>query len=221
MAVAIYALTTRARLKAFLDISADDATTNAVLDNVINATTDWAESYCQRRFSWTAYTNEKYDGSDSQSLMVRNYPIQTGETFTLSIRNSSLDEDSWSTIDSENYFITPEFGYIEYPKAIYGDEGRLFVIGNQNYRVTYTAGFYVPQHASYVEGAATSLPMDLEYAAWKLASVAWNSRRGGDDVQSERLGAYAVTFKKEAFEDERITDILNKYSRQHEYLAWR
>ena len=137
MAIASYGLTTRQRLKDFLDISADDATTNNVLDRIINAVTDWAESYCQRRFSWTAYTNEMYDGNDSQILMLRNYPVQTGETFTLAQRTSALDEDEWETIDSEYYFITPEFGYVEYPKARYGNKGREFIVGNQKVSATF------------------------------------------------------------------------------------
>jgi len=220
MSVANYGLTTVARLKQFLDISASDADTTAVLEHLINTCTDWVEGYCQRRFLRTVYTDEKYDGNDSQSLMFRNYPVDMSQTFTLQQRTSALDEDEWETIDSEYYFKYPNAGYVEFPKKKYGDVGRLFVVGNQNYRISYTAGYYVPQDAGYVEGASTALPMDLEYAVWKLCAVAWNSRRGSSNVTAERLGSYSVTFAKEAFEDETITDVLNKYMRQ-DTVTWR
>ena len=220
MSVSSGALTTRQRLKDFLDISADDTTTNNVLDRIIDACSDWVESYCRRTFKRTTYTNEMYDGNDSQYLLLRNYPIDTTQSFVLEMRTSSLDEDDWESIDSEEYFVHSEEGYINFPRAEYGKGGRKFIIGTQNYRVDYTAGYYLPGDANYSQGASNSLPLDLEMAVWKLCAAAWNSRRGDASVQSERLGSYSVTFAKESFEDERILDILNKYARIDE-LSYR
>lgn len=210
MALISYALTTRARVKQFLDISADDTNTNAVIDNIINSVTDWVENYCNRRFLKTTYTNEKYDGMDDQSLLLRNYPIDMTETLALAVRSAGDDEDSWSSIASREYFKYPSEGRLEYPKASMGGKGREFARGSQNYRVTYTAGYDFDNTATFLSDVGAA---DLEYVVWKLCGVAWSSRRGGDNVESERIGQYSVKYAKEAFEDERITDILNKYSR--------
>jgi hypothetical protein len=210
MSLVSYALTTRQRVKDFLDISADDATTNNVIDRIINSVTDWVENYCDRRFLKTTYTNEKYDGRDYQSLLLRNYPIDMDSTLTLSYRNSWEDEEEWTTVPSDEYFKYPDEGRLEYPKAAIGDRGRIFRRGGQNYRVTYSAGYDFDNAATFLSDVGAA---DLEYVVWKLCGVAWNSRRGGDDVISESIGQYSVKYSKEAFEDEKLTDILNKYAR--------
>ena len=219
MSIYSHGLTTRLRLKDFLDISDDTATTNSVLDRLVNLATDWIENYCGRRFQRGSYT-EYYDGEGSQELLMRNYPIISGETFTLSMRSAGNNEDSWTSIDSEDYYIDYQAGLIKFPTAALGGRGRLFIRGAQNYRVLFTSGYYVPSDALYVEGNTASLPGDLEYIAWKLCGAAWSQRRGDPSVAEERLGYYSVKFKEAAMESQEVVDVLDKYSRK-DAIAWR
>lgn len=214
MSVSTGALTTRDRLTAFIGLTDLTAAQNTVIDLIIDGASDWVEAYCQRSFARTDFTNEMYDGNDSPYLMLRNYPIDMDQTFTVDQRTTALDSADWESIDSENYFKHPIEGYLNFPLAGHGvGGGGVFRVGTQNYRVTYTAGYYLPQDASYTQGAADSLPVDIEMAVWKMCAGVWNDRRGDTNVTEESIGAYSVKYAKESFEDERILDILNKYSR--------
>lgn len=217
MSLATNALTTLARLKAFLDVTITPAQDD-VLENIIHAASEFIRSYCRRTFKRTAYSSEMYDGQDHQTLILDNYPVDSGETFTLQMRTSAINEDRWETIESQYYFPYYPTGIIEFPKAPSGEIGRKFILGNKNYRVTFTAGYYLPQDGSFTEGGSTSLPADLEYACWKLCSAAWNSRRGDPNVKSERIGIYSVTFTKTAFESPEIMAILDKYAKR-DYIS--
>lgn len=198
-----YALTNETRLKTFIGVTgADD---DELLKDIINAVTSFVENYCNRRFQQTAYEEEEYttDSGDT-SIILKQWPVISGETFLLEIRTSALNEDDWEDVDSEDYFVDLDAGIVE------GAADQKFLRGVNKYRVSYTAGY---------DFNLTDKPLaeteagDLEWAVWKLCALAYHRRKGTAGVISESIGDYSVTFMKEVFEDDEIKKILAKYSR--------
>lgn len=200
MSLNSYALTTTARLSSFSDLADADTT---LLDSMINAVTDYIENYCGRRFKLTTYTKEEYDGTGAEVLLLDNYPIVT---FTqLQVRSSLNNENTWESIDANQYFVYKPEGYLKFIK------GRIFLSEHKFYRCTYTAGYDFDTSSKTLESVGLG---DLEYAVWKMATQAYNQRKGDSNIQSERLGDYSVTFRKMTMEDESLMGILDKYARQ-------
>lgn len=203
MAIKSNALTTRARLKTYLGISV--TTYDTVLDYVIDATTDFVLHYCDRVFQQTAYSNQVYDGTGTKYLLLKNYPVVSGETFTLQERDSSINKSSFSTISSDDYFVKNDEGIVSHMTSI-------FTKVDQHYRITYTAGY------DYDTSSKTLISVnlgDLEYAVWKLCAVMYYQRKSSGDISSERIGDYSVTYMKEVMTDPEVLAILNKYKRPY------
>jgi hypothetical protein len=200
MSLLAYALTTRARVKTFLGITATDD--DALIDSLINAVTNFIENYCDRRFKKTTYTAEVYDGGGGQLLLLKQYPVIT---FTsLEERDSSDNQDSWTAIDSEDYFVKLAAGIIEY---INGRFKKL----PQHYRATYQAGYdFDPAGSTTLESVGAG---DLEWAAWKLIQKIYHQRQGDPDISNESLGDYSVGYRAELMEDPVLKGILDNYKR--------
>lgn len=213
MALSSSALTTLARLKAYLDLGTTTAAQDAVLESIINSASDFIENYTGRTFKQTAHSNELYDGHGKQTLLLRNYPVAKSPAVDLDRRNSVENENDWTDIDADQYFVDYDEGIISYPVTSRTGDGPKFDYGSKRYRVSYTAGYLLPQDGGYTEGGATSLPNDIEYACWKLSGLAWNQRRGDANVESERIGIYSVKYTQAAWEDPDIKAILDKYTR--------
>jgi len=203
MALLDYALTTLARVKTFLGISG--TSNDELLTSLINSCTDFIENYCDRRFKQKAYTNELYNGNGTNKLLLKNYPVDESSTFKLEERSSDLNEDDWNEIDTEYYFVHYDSGIVERVRGI-------FYKYPKHYRITYTAGYDYDNSSTFLEDAGAG---DLEYACWKLVSKVYNQRKQAGNIQSERLGDYSVTFKKEVMADPEIKSILDKYKRPY------
>ena len=199
-----YALTTRDRLIAFLELTNVSTVDNTVLDIFIETSTEFIENFCERRFKKTTYTNEEYDGEGSEYLKLKNYPLISGETVSIDRRSSASNEDDWDDIDSEDYFVDEGAGIIGYIK------GMVFQNYPQHYRVTYTAGFDFDNVTTYLADTEAG---DVEYACWKLCSIMWNRRKTDPSVESEKLGNYAVKYRKFVDESKELSSILDKYAR--------
>lgn len=200
-----YALTTVSRVSDFGNLGiASGSTEETILTNIINQLTEYIENYIGRRVKKTAYTQEEYNGDGSDILLLKNWPIDTSLTFTLEVRTSGENEDDWDTEDSDQYFIYDVEGYIKFIS------GRKFLSGPKKYRVTYTAGYDFDNADTFLSDTQAG---DLEYVAMKLALTAYERRKQGAGVVSEKIGDYAVSFAKSVFEDPEIRSILDSYKR--------
>jgi hypothetical protein len=127
------------------------------------------ERYCKRTFSSSTYTSEKYNGNGTHFLQLEKYPVTTLTSVIL-----------WDTFN--NSALTTYTQYTDYLLHDDGSTGMIwlrqgFVLGINNYRITYTAGY-------------TNIPYDLKYATCLLAyHVYKNSGKVGMD--SERIGNYS------------------------------
>lgn len=202
MSVKAYALTTRARVMDFMGVSSLTTVQENVLDRLIDAVTDFVESYCQRRFKQTAHTAEYHEGDGSEYITLEEFPVSSTETFTLSYRNTTANENSFTTIDSEDYFVDYDAGIVQLTANARFLKDSAFM-----YKVAYTAGYNYDNAATFLSDYAA----DLEYAAWKLISTAFNKRKGEAGVQSESIGDYSVTYTSTLFENSEIREIVDKY----------
>lgn len=203
MSVKSYSLTTRARLIDFLELSGLSDAENNVLDRIIDSVTEYIENYCDRRFKETTYTDEKYDSDGGVELILNNYPVSQSDTFALSVRNNLNNQDSWTSIDSEDYFVDYNAGIIK------AQRGNKFLVGIQIYKVTYTAGYDFDNSTTFLSDTTAG---DVEYIAWRLAATAWNRRKGDVGIKSEQIGDYKVVYASEVFGNDEVKEILDKYA---------
>jgi hypothetical protein len=204
MSILAYALTTRARVMQFMNVSSLSATEETVLDNMINSVTDFVESYCGRRFKKTTYTSEIHSGEGQDTLILKNYPVISTETTTFYYRNSTDNEDSWTTVDSSDYFIDHDNGML-----ILAGEAELGKL-RRFYKVSYTAGYDFDNTTTFLSTVGLA---DLEYVTWRLVTTLFDKRKGDAGVQSESIGDYSVTYTTTIFESPEISEVLNKYKR--------
>lgn len=191
-----YALCSLSDVKETLGITS--STYDNLLIRKINQATDMIERYCGgRRFAETTYTEEGYDGSGIQSIILKQRPITS---FTsLEVRNGIENTDSWDAIDSELYFVDNPSATIDllftarrYPK---------------HYRVTYDAGY-------------TTIPADLQEACVTLAAHLYENSATGSGVKKKKEGQREIEYfdsssgngNSNIFQQLQIDDVLDTYS---------
>jgi hypothetical protein len=173
-----YALTNLADVKESLGIASGIATYDNLVRRKINQATEMIETYCDRRFLSTVYTDEEYDGTGIDELRLNQYPITA---FTsLSVRDTPLNESDWETTDSELYFVDLDTGILRLLFNAGGRWGR--------YKVTYTAGY-----------TAANLPQDLTEACVVLACYLVNTSPTMNSlalsgVKSKREGQRSIEY---------------------------
>jgi len=191
-----YALTTVADVKESLGIASSVTKYDNLITRKINQATLAIENYCQRRFKSTTYTDEVYNPTQVDQLVLRQRPVTNFAS--LSIRDSGLNYDTWETIDSQLYFLDSSAGILD---LMFNARGRWM-----RYKVTYTAGY-------------TTIPEDLAEACASLAAYYFNNADGTDvGVQEKQEGArrlrYAnstLTFK-DICKNLGIDEILDAYA---------
>ena len=130
------ALTTLAAVKSYLKITSD--TDNSLLEDLINASSNAIERYCERTFKEQLFTDEEYDGNGLNGLYLRQYPVK-------SITSVTVEGTSLNIID---YKCKKNNGKLIRNNGIWPT-------GEINILVTYTAGY-------------TEIPSDLELACKHL-----------------------------------------------------
>tara|TARA_R110000868_G_scaffold234542_2_gene488252 strand:- start:229 stop:816 length:588 start_codon:yes stop_codon:yes gene_type:complete len=169
MALVAHALITLQTAKDFIggiSGSADDSR----LELFINMATEYIETYCDRRFKQTTYTDEVISGAGSNELVLRNWPVIG--SVTLGKRNVVDNEESWDAVDADDFWIDEEGGTVT--------GVTVFRKGTDNYRVTYSGGY-------------ATIPYDLQYACASIVAQFWN-RKQANGLKSESLGDHSVTF---------------------------
>ncbi len=171
------ALAALASLKAYLGISEDDY--NTVLQQLIDASSEAIERYCDRSFA-EAERTETYDGRGSAWLVLRERPVSTVADLRDDIGRDFDDADA---IDADDYTIHDTEGIIRLLTGVFQD-------GSRNVRVRYTAGY-------------ATIPTDLAQACMILAASWFNiGRQGGDGLKSESLGDYSVAYAHSSIPEE-------------------
>lgn len=205
MATIDNALTTVARYKSFAEITGSSK--DALISMLIIGVSGEVERWCKRKFKRQTYTNEVYDGTGTDKLYLKNSPIIAGQTLTLQKRtDDTFNQGGWETVDSEEYFVDHEAGRLVMVTQ--------FIEGKQNYRVTYTAGYYLPSNTAYQDGTDDDqdLPSDLEMAVLLLVNFFFN-RRKSQGVASQRVRDVSVTYMKQIESDPEVKAVLSQHRR--------
>ncbi len=209
------ALTTLARVKSYLELTGSSK--DVLLTMLTLAASKFVEDYCMRKFKRQTFTQELYDGKDTKRLYLKNRPIVTGTTVTLQYRTNATNDDDWQTIETTAYFINYKAGYLEFQRgyvdAFLGLQTR-FIEGTQNYRVTYTSGFYLPSNSLYQDGTDDDLdlPYELELAVLDMVSLMFNTRRSGG-IKSETVGEISIDYAKDVEQNPHIKIALDRHKR--------
>lgn len=153
-----YALTNVADVKETLGIASSDLSWDNLIIRKINQVTRQIEAFCGRRFLLTTYTDEEYNGTGVDQIVLKNRPIEG--TVALSYRNTSLDDNDFTTVESDLMFVNASAGVLNLDFRAIGRWGR--------YKVTYQAGY-------------ATIPEDLAEAATALAAY-YVLNPGGDAV---------------------------------------
>lgn len=194
MALEPNALTTLAAVKEELQISV--ATDDAYLERLINAASDFAESYCNRSFFKETGRIDFIPGYGTAFMVLPKAPVVTSPTavvvefvddisgttlvdpltFTVHDANAGLlfRSTGWTLTASRNPGIVRD--------AQAGTE-------DKDYKVTYDCGFQTPE-----QGGARTLPFDLEDAVIRLVTDRFNARGRDQTIKSERLLSWNTTY---------------------------
>lgn len=191
-----YALTNLADVKESLGIASADQSWDNLIVRKINQATLQIENYCGRRFKETAYTEELYNASNTNQLVLRNRPI-IGD-ITLGVRDTSLNSDDWEDVESDLIYADTSSGVVNLNFRAIGSWGR--------YRVTYTAGY-------------ATIPEDLAEACAILASYyVLNADTGSVGMSLKREGQREVRYDSQTLSFDKLTqqlgidEIINSYA---------
>lgn len=194
-----YALTNLADVKESLGIDSGNHASDNLLIRKINQATEMIEKYCGgRRFALTTYTDEEYDSTNSDQLVLRQRPVVS---FTsVSYRDTSLNTNSWEAVDTEYYFVDNDAGVLD---LIFNTSGRW-----NRYRATYSAGY-------------STIPADLSESCVTLACFLFENAQSGTGVKRKTEGSRSVEYfdtstnssgSNDIFSQLNIDDVLDTYS---------
>jgi hypothetical protein len=152
------------------------------------------EKYCDRTFASTTYTDEEYDGTQTQTLILKQWPVTS--VTSVQYRDDIYSDSDFSTLDSQYYFRDEDPGTIRRIDGVFEE-------GIHNWRVTYVAGY-------------ATIPDDLQEACADIATFMENTVKA-KGIDSETLSQYSVNYskdKKKIIDGAGIRDILDLYKKE-------
>jgi uncharacterized phiE125 gp8 family phage protein len=168
-------LTTRAKAKAYMKKT--DTTDDTLMTALVAAASKRIQNYLNREVIQATYTNEIYDGTGSQDLFTKQYPI-------VSVASIKL-YDPISNTDQYTYVVNTDY-------YLHADGEKILMWagwrkGLQKYKITYVAGYAV-------SGETSAVPEDIELACNMLVAFYFNNI-GKQNIESWRAGSYSETLK--------------------------
>ena len=126
-----------------------------------------------RTFSSTTYTNELYDGSDRDTLVLRNFPVITLTTVKEGGTTLTIGTDPYGSGTTGDVYLNADEGIIIRPFA------RFFSF-RKYYSITYTAGF-------------ATIPAAIVQACLDLATLMVREKDHAG-IQAVQTGAKSVSY---------------------------
>lgn len=195
-----YALTTLADVKESLGIDAGNTSKDNLIKRKINQATEMIEGWCSlpkdHHFKQATYTDEEYDATRTDQLVLRMSPVSTLSSFQ--VRNTAENNDDWDSVDSDLYFLDEEAGVIDLLQTVYGRWNR--------WRATYIAGY-------------STIPSDLAEACVILAGyLVENASSSGAAIKKKQEGQRSIEYHPttqggSVIEQLGIDDMINRYVR--------
>lgn len=195
MALSTHALSTVENVKTALSIN--DATEDAWIELAINVVSETLEGYIGGDFHFEKQTGivEAHVGDDSQWLTLRRRPIVQITSLVLGCDSIGVGGTA-QTLNTDYLIANANLGTLFRPDRwtsgklrysggiLAGDVGPDVV---RNIRVTYDAGYILPQ-----EGSTRTLGWDLEGCVFAEID-AWMSRRGARGLKSQSATAVGLS----------------------------
>lgn len=193
------ALTSKEDVKETLGLDSGDTSKDNLIIRKINQASTMIERYCGRNFKAANYT-EYLDAQHTDQLVLKNRPINS--ITSISTRNTSQNINSFTTVESEDYFFTAgsndaEAGIIDLNYSTWG--------GFDSVKVAYNAGY-------------TTIPADLSEAAATLASYLVSNPTSATNVKRKTEGQRSIEYFEtqsggnSLFEQLGVDEILNSYA---------
>lgn len=212
MAESIYtfALSTLQRIKDRMGITVTD--NDAVLQRLLNVTTDFIEGECQRHFAEKTYTDELYSIWGERLEFIQLKQMHITVLTAVKYRAGTPSNPNWTVLGADFYELVEngESGLIR----IYPGFAPLLYTTTNALSVTYTAG-YKTDWANFGNMTTHTLPADLTDLCERLV-IRWWKRRESGGKQSESLQNSSINWRKE-LDDEDI-DTLQRYSRPNRFV---
>ncbi|QCT03295.1 hypothetical protein E6C60_2583 [Paenibacillus algicola] len=162
-------LATLNKAKAFMGVSEEDDSQDLTILSALAAASAAIERECNRSFEHKLY-RQTLDGSGTQFLRLRNYPVES--VSLLKVDGKEEDADSF-TIEPENGMLFRRSGWPQGARLV---------------EVEYLAGYTLPSDETGAEPA--TLPENIQLACIMLAQILLRS----PGVKSERVGDISVTY---------------------------
>jgi uncharacterized phiE125 gp8 family phage protein len=186
----------QARLALKVPAATVDAVQDAALEDMINRASAFANKWTGRWLLLKSYT-EYYDGDGGNSLMLKNYPVDT----LTSVHDDPLRVFGASTlIAASDYILDAAGGIIRlWNNAV------TFLQGRANIKVVYTAGYPL-----------ASVPYDIQEAV--LMIVQHQYKRVYQDqrigLASETIGDHTMQYTDDAI-PKKAKEVLERYRLKH------
>lgn len=195
MSTLAYALTTKEKVKAYLEIT--DASKDTIIETLIDQVTDFIEGYCGgRRFLKSTYT-QLFDTKQGMSkLFLNNFPIAT--ITSVKYRTGTVSTPIWNTYDANGYYIYEAEGYIQFTASLPAVPKGIQVI--------YEAGYLIDWSAD--RSSTHTLPRDLTGLATEMVAGAITKQKS-QGVSMMSTEGQSVTFSKNMTDDQKT--ILGRY----------
>ncbi len=120
----------------FLKLTSPTEPEETILEALCDEISEAVEDYCGRKFEAAAFT-EYHDGSGTQQLMLRQYPINAVTTVT---RTKVDAANTQVSVVSAEYNINTESGILNMHQVNHVDSS-VWVKGERNYKIVYNAGY--------------------------------------------------------------------------------
>lgn len=208
MALLPYALTTVAKVKVFLGII--DTASDALIESLINLTTDQIEGLCgNRRFLQTIYTDEDYDLPNGDIVFLRQWPVASLEA--VEFRTGTIASPIFQAFNANDFLLYGPEGYVKF----FFFDFRTFqglTIRNKLLRFDFTAGYKI-DFTKETDPAFHELPFDITFLTTELVAKRLNLRKS-QGFKAETTEGQSVTYSglTEDLTDEQKS-ILARYRR--------
>jgi len=177
-----------------------DSSFDTQIDNWIEGIEKTIEQITGRIFIADAVASARlYDGDGTQELLIDD---------CISVSKVEVGEDDYGNTfteivatGSDRYFLEPvNYSSRGWPISRIILRARTWAEGRQNNRITARWGY------------STAVPKDIEFACTVLVAGILNQhRQGGDEIKSEKIGNYQVTYNTE-LGDNSFADFKNAMS---------
>lgn len=178
-------------VKVMLNIPSLDTSKDEKLNLLIKQVSAQIEAYIGYKLARKEYTEELHAVNCRQLLTLNHFPIQNVATVT----HNGEEITDYLVIDEYSKWgrLYREFGWGG--KLITQGFEHDVVSGAYDYKVTYTAGYYLPGDTDYVEGDSESLPYDISVACCQMVCLKYNlDEQGAVGLKSHSEGNISDTY---------------------------